>query len=61
MDPDMKNCMILRIHMENEIINLRHAIWRRTSVSARYGSKKNCLDLHFANLDSNPTSTGYVN
>ena len=43
MDPDMINCMILRIHVENKII-LSHAILRQTSVSARYGSKKKSLN-----------------
>ena len=41
MDPEMINCMILHIHVENKII-LSHAILRRTSVSARsMGVKKN--------------------
>ena len=39
MDPDMINCVILRIHEENKII-LSHAILLQTSVSARNGSKK---------------------
>ena len=39
MDPDMINCMILHIHVENLII-LSHAIQWGTGVSARYGSKK---------------------
>ena len=39
MDPDMINCMILRIHVDKKIIP-NHAIQRRTSVSARYGSRK---------------------
>ena len=38
MDPDMINCMILHIHEEKKILS--HAIQRRTSVSARYGKKK---------------------
>ena len=38
----MINCMILRIHVEKkEKKILSHAVKRRTSVSARYGSKKN--------------------
>ena len=41
MDPDKINCMILRIHVDKIIITIpSHAIQRRTSVSARYGSKK---------------------
>ena len=42
MDPDTKNCVILRIHVDKIIIITipSHAIKRRTSVSARYGSKK---------------------
>ena len=39
MDPYMINCMILRIHVENNII-LSHAVEQQTSVSANYGSKK---------------------
>ena len=38
MDPDMINCMILRIHVEKKI--LTHAIQRQTSVTATYVSKK---------------------
>ena len=40
MDPDMINCTILLIHVENKIIILSHAILWQTSVSARYGRKK---------------------
>ena len=40
MDPDTINCVILRIHLDKKIIIPSHAIWRQTSVSARYGSKK---------------------
>ena len=48
MDPDMIHCMILSIHVENKII-LSHAIWLRTSVTARYGGKKR---LFWYNCDS---------
>ena len=40
-DPDMITCVILRIHVDkNNNIIPSHAIQQRTSVSARYGSKK---------------------
>ena len=40
MDPDLKNCVILRIHVDKNNNNRipSHAIKQRTS--ARYGSKK---------------------
>ena len=40
MDPDTINCMILHIDVERKIIPSR-AIQQQTSVTARYGSKKN--------------------
>ena len=42
MDPDMMNCMLLRTHVEKKTIIIipSHAIYRQTSVSARFGRKK---------------------
>ena len=40
MDPDMINCVILRIHVEKNMIIPSHAIEWQTGVSARNGSKK---------------------
>ena len=41
MDPDMINCMILRIHKDKKKENIpSRAIQRRTSAGARDGSKK---------------------
>ena len=43
MDSNMINCVILSIHVDKKIIP-SHAIYRQTSVSTRYGSKKiRCL------------------
>ena len=40
MDPDMTNCMLLRIHVDKKLTISWPAIQWQTSVSARYGSKK---------------------
>ena len=58
MDPDTINCVILRIHVDknNNYIIPSHAIQRRISVSARYGSKKKskCMWPAQEVLGSNP-------
>ena len=41
MDPDMTNCVLMRIHVDKETIIPSHAIQRQPSVSARYGNKTN--------------------
>ena len=44
MDPDMINCVILCIHLDaKKVHSYSHAIYRRTSIRARFGSKKTKL------------------